>query len=276
MQNFVELSGVTTLKKAYLEILERHLSLRGNLTHQYAEKLLKVSPATIRRLFREMAQQHKAVRFHGGLSAIPDNNSGVIAIPQRENRLAEEKELLASQVLSEFSSSGLNMIHGGTTTQRIAKYLVSGTYLTDSVLIAAELSRRYPGGDGPSMLLTGGQLDIKAGFLYGPKALSVIRSYVAEVFVTSVRGVDRQGLLETDDQTVGIMKAMMAASRKTVVIADHLKFQQKGPCRLVGWNEVDLLITSECRENQDDIAFLKRKGIRIELINPITKEGNGS
>ena len=254
------------MKKAYLEILERHLSLRGTLTHQYAEKLLKVSPATVRRLFREIALQRKAIRFHGGLSALPQESSGVIAIPHRETRLAEEKELLARQVLPEFSSAGLNMIHGGTTTFRIAKYLVSGIFLTDSVLIAAEVSRRYPGGDGPAMLLTGGQLDIRAGFLYGPKAVSDIRSYAAEVFVTGVRGLDRQGLLETDDQTVGVMRAMMDASRRTVVLADHLKFRQRGACRLAGWNEIDLLITSECKENQEDIAFLKGKGVRVELI----------
>lgn len=260
------------MKKTHFEILERHLSLRGNLTHQYAEKLLKVSPATVRRLFREMAQQHKGVRYHGGLSAVPGNGrGGVIAIPQREECLTEEKEQLARHVLVEFSDSGLNMIHGGTTTQRIAKYLVSGLYLTDSVLFAADLSRRYPGGDGPTMLLTGGQLDIKAGFLYGPKALSVIRSYAAEVFVTSVRGLDRQGLLETDDETVGVMRAMMAASKRTVVIADHLKFHQKGPCRLASWNEVDLLITRECEENRNDIDFLKKKGVRIELITLETK-----
>ena len=239
--------------------------------------LFNRSEATLRRDFILLQQAGLVKRLHGGIQSLTDDHSSPLApLNLRGSWNQDQKRLLAETAVKYIGQGESIMIHGGTTTQRIAKYLVSGTYLTDSVLIAAELSRRYPGGDGPSMLLTGGQLDIKAGFLYGPKALSVIRSYVAEVFVTSVRGVDRQGLLETDDQTVGIMKAMMAASRKTVVIADHLKFQQKGPCRLAGWNEVDLLITSECRENQDDIAFLKRKGIRIELINPITKEGNGS
>lgn len=258
-------------KKMHLEILEQHLTLNGTMTHQYAEKLLKVSPATVRRLFREMAQMQKAIRFHGGLSAVPEKNTGVVAIPHREVRQTEEKERLARRVFSEFSKTGLNMIHGGTTTQRIAKYLTNGMFLTDSVLFAAELSRMYPGGGGPSLLLTGGALDMEAGFLYGPKAQSIIRSYAAEVFVTSVRGIDRQGLLETDDQTVGVMRAMMSASRRTVVIADHLKFSQRGPCRVSGWNEIDLLITSENEENREDIEYLKKNGVTVELIEPFIK-----
>jgi DeoR/GlpR family transcriptional regulator of sugar metabolism len=255
----------------HLEILEQHLLLNGTMTHQYAEKLLNVSPATVRRLFREMDQMQKAVRFHGGLSAFPEKNTGAVPIPRREVRQTEEKERLAIRVLSEFSAFGLNLIHGGTTTQRIAKYLTTGMFLTDSVLIAAEVCRKYPGGGGPSLLLTGGALDMTAGFLYGPKTQSVIRSYAADVFVTSVRGIDRQGLLETDDQTVGVMRAMMSASRRTVVIADHLKFRQRGSCRLSGWNEIDLLITSECEENRDDLDYLRKNGVKIELIEPFTK-----
>lgn len=255
------------MKPGYWEILEQHLALRGTLTHQEAEKLLKVSPATVRRLFREIAMQQKAIRFHGGLSVIPGSSPGTIAIPNREIRQMEEKELLARQVLPEISSTGLNMIHGGTTTQKIAKYLTKGMFLTDSVLIAAELSRLYPSGGGPSVLLTGGFMDTKAGFLYGPKSQSVIRTYAADVFITSVRGIDRHGPLETDDQTVGVMRAMMASSQKTIVLADHLKFKQKGPCRLSGWNEIDLLITSEHEENKADIAFLRNNGLNIKLID---------
>ena len=256
---------MSNTKKMHLTILEQHLLQNGTMTHQYAEKLLEVSPATVRRLFRELAQTHKAIRFHGGLSVISDKN-GAVAIPYREVRQAGEKERLAVRVLSEFSHSGLNLIHGGTTTQKIAKYLTAGMFLTDSVLIAAELSRIYPGGGGPDVLLTGGTLDMKAGFLYGPKAQSVIRSYAADVFVSSVRGIDRQGLLETDDHTVGVMRAMMAAARRTVIIADHLKFKQRGPCRLAGWNEIDLLITSESEENREELDYLRKNKVNIEVI----------
>lgn len=254
------------MKERYREQLERHLALRGMISHQYAEKLLKVSPVTVRRLFREMAEKHLAIRFHGGLRAADDGRAGVIAIPQREATQSEEKELLARRASAECNPEGLNIIHGGTTTRKIAKYLTRGTFLLDSVLIAAELSRMYPGGDGPNVLLTAGSLDIKAGFLYGPKAWETIRSYSADVFITSVRGLDRKGLLETDDQTVGVMRAMMASSRRVVVVADHRKFGRRGPCRLCGWDKVDLLITTETAENASEIRNLRESGVHIELV----------
>ena len=58
------------MKKRYLEQLQRHLLLRGAITHQSAEKMLKVSPVTVRRLFREMAEKHLAIRFHGGIRSV--------------------------------------------------------------------------------------------------------------------------------------------------------------------------------------------------------------
>ena len=258
------------MKERYREQLERHLALRGMISHQYAEKLLKVSPVTVRRLFREMAEKHLAIRFHGGLRTSDNGRTaGVIAIPQREATQSEEKEILARRASAECDTEGLTMIHGGTTTRKMAKYLTRGTFLLDSVLIAAELSRMYPGGDGPDVLLTAGSLDIRAGFLYGPRALETIRSYSADVFITSVRGLDRKGLLETDDQTVGVMRAMMASSRRTVVVADHRKFGRRGPCRLCGWDKVDLLITTETPENAQELRILRESGVHIELVERI-------
>lgn len=254
------------MKEKNLKLLERHLALRGMISHQYAEKLLKVSPVTVRRLFREMAEKRRAIRFHGSIRALDDGRAGVIAIPQREAAQSEEKELLARRAAPECSQSGLNMIHGGTTTRKLAGYLKGGTYLMDSVLLAAELSRMYPGGDGPEIILTAGLLDVTAGFLYGPKAAEIVRSYCADVFLTSVRGFDLDGLLETDDRAVGMIRAMMDSSRRTVVIADHRKFGRRGNCRLCGWDKVDLLITSETPENSEALRRLKKSGVNLELI----------
>ena len=44
-------------KKMHLEILEQHLTLNGTMTHQYAEKLLKVSRGVARDIFQN-AHQH--------------------------------------------------------------------------------------------------------------------------------------------------------------------------------------------------------------------------
>ena len=261
---------MTSLKEKHLNLLERNLALRGMISHQFAEKLLKVSPATVRRLFREMAESRRAIRFHGGIRTWDDGRAGVIAIPQREATQSEEKELLACRAALEFNRKGLNMIHGGTTTRKVARYLEAGTYLMDSVLIAAELSRMYPGGGGPEVILTAGLLDITAGFLYGPKAVEIIRSYCADVFLTSVRGFDRDGLLETDDRAVGMIRAMMDSSRRTVVIADHRKFGHRGICRLCNWSRVDLLITVETPENSEALRQLKKSGVNLESI-PVNK-----
>ena len=258
------------MKEKHLNLLERNLALRGMISHQYAEKLLKVSPVTVRRLFREMAENHRAIRFHGGIRALDDGRAGVVAIPQREATESEEKERLACRAALEFNREGLNMIHGGTTTRKVAKYLEAGTYLMDSVLIAAELSRMYPGGGGPEVILTAGLLDITAGFLYGPKAAEIVRSYCADVFLTSIRGFDEHGLLETDDHAAGMIRVMMESSRRTVVIADHRKFGRRGICRLCGWDKVDLLITVETQENAEALRRLKKSGVNIESI-PLNK-----
>ena len=254
------------MKEHYQRTLERHQALRGRITHRAAGELLKVSPATVRRIFREMADRHLALRYRGGLQQVNFTGNGVFSIPQRESSQAADKEILVQRAVAEFAPGALNMIHGGTTTSKIAKYLTSGSYLIDSVLIAAEISRLHPGGDAPPVILCGGSLDIRAGFLHGTRAEETIRAYCAETFITSVRGIDGEGLLETDDRAVGVIKAMMAASRRTVVVADHQKFSRKGQCRLCGWERVDLLITTRCEDNAPLLEELEKKGVRVVLL----------
>ncbi len=261
------------MRQRYADAILRYLSLHGSITHGNAERMLHVSPVTVRRLFRELAETHKATRVHGGLQALTYTSPGEIPIPQREFRQAEEKELLAQRALGYLDPERLNMIHGGTTTQYLAKYLTSGTFLTDSVSIADSLNRRFPNGDGPQLVLTGGIYNMKAGFLYGPKAQGIVRSYAAATLVTSVRGVDREGLLETDEHAVGILRSMMTASERMIVMADHRKFQIKGNCRLAGWSEVDVLITTESEENKELLQELRKAGLNIDLISQITDKG---
>lgn len=254
------------MKTRYADAILRYLAIHGSITHGSAERLLHVSPVTVRRIFRELAEDRRALRAHGELRAFAGVSDGTVPVLQREYRQAEEKEILAQRALGYLDPNRLNMIHGGTTTQYLAEYITAGSYLTDSVSFAEALNRRFPAGNGPNLAVTGGILNMKAGFLYGPKAQAVVRSYAAAVFLTSVRGLDREGLLETDEHTVGIMRSMMAASGKTIVLADHRKFDTAGNCRLAAWSEIDLLITFDAPENAGMIRELLAAGVKIDLI----------
>ncbi len=254
------------MNERHADSIIRYLALHGSITHGNAERMLHVSPVTVRRLFRALAENHRAIRVHGGLRAFSGSAGGTIPVSQREFRQPREKELLAQRVLGYLDAERLNMIHGGTTTQYLSKYITSGCYLTDSVFFADALNRRFPNGDGPALVVTGGILNMKAGFLYGPKAQAVVRSYVAAVLVTSVRGCDAAGLLETDEHSTGMIRNMMLSAEKTIVVADHRKFHIKGNCRLAGWKEIDLLVTTENAGNADFLKRLQDQGVQVDII----------
>ncbi|MDD3153278.1 MAG: DeoR/GlpR family DNA-binding transcription regulator [Victivallaceae bacterium] len=254
------------MKAHYVNAVMNHLATHEQLSTCAACKLLQVSPATVRRIFNEMAQQNHVVHVHGGVQLIPARDGATIPFAIREQWQSGEKELLARKALENLRNDSTTFVHSGTTTLFLAKYITQGTFITDSVAFAQVLCRRFPEEYGPNVILTGGTLDRKAGMLHGYKTERSIRSYHADFMITSVRALDSGGLIETDDIAVGTQRAMMSCSDKVIVLADHLKYSRKGTCRLAGWNEVFLLITTECEENRRMIGQLRDKGVRIVTV----------
>lgn len=203
---------------------------------------LLVTPETVRRDLTALERRGVLRRVHGG--AIPVERFGVEpAVADREVHAIDEKERIARAALDELPDGGSIILDAGTTTVRLAELLPSDrelTVVTHSIPVAAVLVSR------PRI-----SLHLLGGIVRGRTLAAVgewTRAQITEVFAdvafmgTNAVSVER-GLTTPDIAEAGVKKALIAAARRTVVLADHSKFGREDFARVAPLSSIDTIIT---------------------------------
>ena len=254
------------MKKDYEQKIIRYLAGNDLLTLTDAMRILGVSSATARRIFNHLAESNLVDRVHGGVRALPNPVNQAIPFFLREQWCSEEKELLTRKALEFLSPDSVTFIHGGSTTLFLGKFIRKGTIITNSITLAEILYHRFPHNDGPEIIVSGGTLDTKAGILLGYKAQQFFADYHANFLITSARGMDGEGLIETNDASVGMQMTMMDHADKVIVVADHNKFAMTGFCRSARWDRIDVLITTASEENRKTLDRIRDCGVNVIVL----------
>ncbi len=256
------------MKKEQAVKILQYLDTHETIGTAEACALLGVSEATVRRIFNMIAHSGSAVRFHGGLKAVSGNPNIAIPFLLRKQWQSHEKEQLARKALELLKPDSVTFVHSGSTTLFLGKFISSGTFITDSVTLAELLNQRFPGAAGPEVILTGGTLDRQGNMLTGYKAELGAAGYRADFLITSVPGLDEYGLIETDDNAVGVQRTMIKHARTVIVLADQNKFREQGYCHLAPWKDVDILITTESPRNRALLTAIRAQGVRVVTVPP--------
>ncbi len=245
------------------ELLCSTLEKRDYLSIAQAAELLETTSATARRIINRLAEHQTVRRVHGGVRRIPPELNQSIPLRLREQWFGEEKKLLARKAMELVRKDAVLFIHGGSTTTCLGNLIGGGSVITNSLRLAGLLCERFPGEEGPEVIIPGGTLDRKAGILSGSRAERSLANYHADAVFFSSRGLDAEGVLDTSDATAGIARTMIEHASLAVMLADHSKFQPTGMSRMVWWNEVDILVTCDCPENRSMREAVLRKGVRV-------------
>lgn len=203
---------------------------------------LAVTPETVRRDLTALERRGVLRRVHGG--AIPVERLGIEpGVADRESHAAGEKERIARAALDELPDGGSIIIDAGTTTVRLAELLPTDrelTVVTHSIPVASILVSR------PNLTL-----HLLGGVVRGRTLAAVgdwTKTQVAEIYAdvafmgTNSVSVER-GLTTPDTVEASVKRALMDASRRTVVLADHTKFGREDFARVAPLADVDTIIT---------------------------------
>lgn len=211
--------------------------------HEFCEKL-KVSEATIRNDLTYLERAGILKRILGGavlVEGTPKNTSYYL----RSTLYQEEKSQIADYAVRHYIKEGMTVaLDAGTTCCHIAARLaeedISCSVITNSYSAAAALVK-CPKID---LYLAGGRLDINPNSFHDEIALECIRRMYADVFFLGTDGIGVQGQITSSANDENIIKlAMMQQSKKTIVAADHSKFEKYGLKVLCSFDAVDRLIT---------------------------------
>jgi DeoR family transcriptional regulator, fructose operon transcriptional repressor len=222
---------------------------------------LAVTSETVRRDLTVLERAGVLRRVHGG--AIPIERLGFEpALSARDAVLTAEKERIAKAAVAELPDGGAVIIDAGSTTGRLVDALPSDRELT-VVVNAPPLATALAMRPNITVIMLGGRLRGRTLATVDDMALLPLSQLHVDVAFMATNGLSvKCGLTTPDPAEASVKRAMIAAARRTVLLADHTKIGNDYLARFGSLSEVDLLITDTGLD--DDVADeLDQAGLRM-------------
>ncbi|NDL58495.1 DeoR/GlpR family DNA-binding transcription regulator [Phytoactinopolyspora mesophila] len=252
---------------------ERHAKILGEVHGRGAVRvaelaqILDVSEMTVRRDLDTLAREGKLDKVHGGATrrSTSTEEPGFEAKSLRQPAEKEAIAAAAAELVTPGSAVGLS---AGTTTWSLAHRLREVgdlTVVTNSMRVADVLHAGHSSGQ--NVVLTGG-VRTPSDALVGPIAVSALGQLHLDAVFLGVHGMDEiagfttPNLLEADTD-----RALVAAGRRLVVLADHTKWATVGISTIAALEDADVVITDEHLPEEAQ-KVLREKVADVRLVRP--------
>lgn len=244
---------------------------RGAVRVEEVTERFGVSGPTARRDLDALAAQQLVERTRGGARA--NSTTGDVPLRYRTSRHARQKEAIARAVAGMVTPGSVIAFNGGTTTTAAAYEVgvraaadpafaqVETTVVTNAVNIANDLVVR------PQLriVVIGGVARARSYELTGPLTGLILPQIAIDTLFLGVTAIDpARGLYTPDEGEAAVNAALVAAARRTVVVADSSKFGITAFARICGLDAVQALITDDAVTDAHAQA-LREAGLDVVL-----------
>jgi DeoR/GlpR family transcriptional regulator of sugar metabolism len=210
-----------------------------------------VSDMTVRRDLDALARDGMVEKVHGGAVAVAvgDSSAHEPGFDAKRTLETAAKEVIAAAAAALVRPGGAVALSAGTTTFALARRLTDVpelTVVTNSIRIADLFAQRLrpPGGrPGASVVLTGGTRT-PSDALVGPVADQAIRSLNFDLVFIGCHGISVAAGLSTPNLAEAeTNRALIAAARRVVAVADHSKWGLTGLATFAPLAALDTWVT---------------------------------
>lgn len=222
-----------------------------------------VTTETVRRDLSVLERMGLVRRVHGG--AVPAGRLAVIeaALGERDSENIEEKDRIAAAAVEHLPPAGSTIaIDAGSTTARLARYLPRDhrlTVITNAVPIAARLAN-LPQLD---VHMLPGRVRATTQAAVGVETVAALTTLRVDMSILGTNGLSvEHGLSTPDREEAAAKRAMVAAARQVVVLADADKVGIETHVRFADLEQIDIII-SDSRLSQRDAAALRAAGPEV-------------
>jgi DeoR/GlpR family transcriptional regulator of sugar metabolism len=232
--------------------VQRHKVIVDQLRRQGAVRvseltqLLEVSEMTVRRDLDALAAAGLLEKVHGGATLRDALSADEPGFEAKSKRQLKEKEAIARAAARHVEPGQSIALTAGTTTWRLAHHLLRVpdlTVVTNSIEVA-NVFHRDPRPD-VTVVLTGG-VRTPSDALVGPIALNALRSLHLDVLFLGVHGASEDAGLTTPNLLEAETdRALVEASMRRIVVADHTKWGIRGLSRIAALDEIAVYVTDE-------------------------------
>ena len=217
----------------------------------------EVSEMTVRRDLAQLALEGRLKRVHGGAVSERDEPPfEQIAV----ERLAE-KDAIGRAAARLVADGQTVMIDIGTTTLQLARHLRGRklTVVTSSLAVIEEL---LPD-DGIELVVLGGSVRRNYRSLIGVLAEDALRQLSCDIAFLGASGIgDDLFVMDTTMVEVPIKRGMIAAAKRSVLLADAAKFSMHGSVRVCNAADLDAVVT-DAPPDWRAVARLADRGVEV-------------
>jgi DeoR family fructose operon transcriptional repressor len=237
------------------------LAERGRLRVGHLAEMLSVSEATVRRDLEAMQAQGLLQRTHGG-AVLPRPTAFEVSFDESQSQALLEKQAIGRCAAALVHEGDTIILESGSTTLELARALVELprlTVLTNSLAIARELAPN----EGIEILVLGGSLRRQSASLVGPWVSQILQSVRVDKAFVGVNGLSAHfGLSAPNPFTAESRRAMLAAARASIALADHSKLGEETLYQVAPLTALDTLIT-DAGAPADTLAPLREAGLEV-------------
>lgn len=224
------------------EAIAREAKERGRVDVADISDRLGVTPETVRRDLTVLEQRGLVRRVHGGALPVTQTEREP-SILTRLQRGETEKRRIAERAVAELPEQGSILLDSGSTTLALARALprdLNLAVVTNSVAIAAVLADR----EDLDLHLIGGSVREITGAAVGSWALHALRDTRVDVAFLGANGFSvEHGITTPDLAEADVKRAMVAAARRPIVLAESSKAGRSQFQRFARVDDISLLIT---------------------------------
>jgi DeoR/GlpR family transcriptional regulator of sugar metabolism len=208
---------------------------------------LRVSDMTVRRDLTVLAETGLVVKVHGGVTAVEPTSVVGGAESRPSGQVTSEraaKEAIAAEAVRLVEPGAAIGVSGGSTTLAFARRLIDVPgimVVTNSLPVADFLYAE--GREDQTVILTGG-VRTPSGVLVGPVAVEAARRLHVDLTFIGTAGMDEKvGFTSSDLLESELVRVMLDAGGRLVVLSDHTKWGQVGLTSVARLDDADVLIT---------------------------------
>ena len=240
----------------------RDLHAAGFLSVTGLADRLQVSPMTVRRDLRWLADAGELRIVHGGASVLHAAERGA-DFASRGRQHEPGKQRIARHAAALVPAHSTIAVDAGTTTYQLVRQLpvdFTGCLITHSVPVmqaALDLRCRVIG--------VGGELLGSSQAFMGPRAVEALRGLNADIAFMGAAGIRADGVLIASDLERGAKLAMMETAREVVLLVDHSKTTAVAPCTMAGLDRFHRIITDGALPTELERA-LASAGVQITVV----------
>jgi len=202
-----------------------------------------VTPQTIRKDLNDLCNRGLLHRVHGG--AVVSSGVSNFGYSARRNLAAEAKRNIGLKTAALIPDNCSIVINIGTTTEQVALALRARfglRVITNNINVVNILHGHHD----IEVIVIGGVVRHSDGGVVGESAIDFIRQFKVDYAIIGVSAIEGDGsLLDYDFSEVKVAQAIIRNARRTILVADSMKFERTAPIRIGHLSMMEAIVTDK-------------------------------